>query len=196
MSPELTTSPAAEPLSGGRPMTRRFSLRRTGALVLAGVLLFVLAGDRVMTAPPQGIDPLEMLNLQVKPNVIVALDTSGSMEDTPYVASSYGGDHKRSKMWQAKQVLKDVFQDNQDKASFMFGVYRYSSAANPVKNMTLQGERHPQPLRLLDPELGGGDVRRTRPARWTPRPARPRTRPTSPCRSRGPRRPWPRPTSA
>ena len=138
MSPELKTSPAAEPLSGGRPMTSRFSLRRTGALVLAGALLFILSGDRVMTAPPLGIDPLEVLNLQVKPNVVVALDTSGSMEDTPYVASSYGGDYTRSKMWQAKQVLKAVFQDNQDKASFLFGVYRYSTAANPVKNMTLR----------------------------------------------------------
>ena len=73
-----------------------------------------------------------MLNLQVKPNVIVALDTSGSMEDlTHNSASNYGGDHMRSKMWQAKQVLKAVFQANQDKASFMFGVYRFSSAAEP-----------------------------------------------------------------
>ncbi len=138
MSPELTTSQFAESLEGGRPMTRRFSLRRTGTLILAGALLFALAGDRGITATPLGIDPLEVLDLQVKPNVIIALDTSGSMEDTPYVASSYGGDYMRSKMWQAKQVLKAVFQANQDKASFLFGVYRYASTANPVKNMTLQ----------------------------------------------------------
>jgi hypothetical protein len=124
-------------------MTRRFSLRRTGALLLAGALLFVLAGDRGITATAQGIDPLEVLNLQVKPNVIVAIDTSGSMEDTPYVATNYGGDHPRSKLWLAKQVLKSVFQANQDKAAFMFGVYRYSSDANPVTNMTVTANATP-----------------------------------------------------
>jgi hypothetical protein len=118
-------------------MTRRFSLRRTATLLLAGALLFVLAGDRGITATPQGIDPLEVLNLQVKPNVIVALDTSGSMERTPYVSTSMGGDHQRAKLYLAKQVLKAVFQANQDKAAFMFGTYRYSSNANPVANMVL-----------------------------------------------------------
>ena len=111
-------------------MPRRFSLSRTGAMLLAGALLFVLAGDRGVTAVALGIDPLEVLDLQVKPNVFVALDTSGSMEDlTDNSASNYGGDHIRSKMYQAKQVLKAVFQANQDKASFMFGVYRFSGAA-------------------------------------------------------------------
>ena len=131
-------STVSESLDGGWPMTRRFSLRRTGTLLLAGALLFALAGDRGITATAQGIDPLEVLNLQVKPNVIVALDTSGSMEDTPYVTSGYGGDHQRSKMWQAKQVLKSVFQANQDKAAFMFGNYRFATAANPVGNMVLR----------------------------------------------------------
>jgi hypothetical protein len=117
-------------------MTGRFSLARAGALLFAGVLLFLLAGDRGVTATALGIDPLEVLDLQVKPNVVVALDTSGSMEDlADNSASSYGGDHIRSKMWQAKQVLKAVFQANQDKASFMFGVYRFSSNADPRGNM-------------------------------------------------------------
>jgi hypothetical protein len=117
-------------------MTRRFSPWRTGALLLAGALVFLLAGDRGITATSLGIDPLEVLDLQVKPNVFVALDTSGSMEDlTNNTGSGYAGDHIRSKMYQAKQVLKAVFQANQDKASFMFGVYRFSSAADPRGNM-------------------------------------------------------------
>ena len=117
-------------------MTRRFSPARAAALLCAGVLIFLLAGDRGVTATVLGIDPLEVLDLQIKPNVIVALDTSGSMEDlTNDSASNYGGDHIRSKMWQAKQVLKAVFQANQDKASFMFATYRYSTAANPAGNM-------------------------------------------------------------
>ena len=136
MQTELETMGSHSPLDGGRLMTRRRSLPRTGALLLASALVFVLAGDRGMTAGALGIDPLEVLDLQVKPNVFVALDTSGSMEDlTNNAASPYGGDHVRSKMYQAKQVLKAVFQANQDKASFMFGVYRFSSAANPRGNM-------------------------------------------------------------
>jgi hypothetical protein len=137
-------------------MTRRFSLRRTGALLLAGALLFALAGDRGITATAQGIDPLEVLNLQVKPNVIVALDTSGSMTSTPYVTSSYGGDHQRSKLWQAKQVLKAVFQANQDKASFMFGTYRYTSDANPVANMTLRVNAAPNRFVYSTQSWAGG----------------------------------------
>ena len=131
-------STASESLDGGWPMTRRFSLRRTGTLLLAGALLFALAGDRGITATAQGIDPLEVLNLQVKPNVIVALDTSGSMEHLANNSNTgYGGDHQRSKMWQAKQVLKAVFQANETKASFMFGVYDYASDANPRGNMAV-----------------------------------------------------------
>jgi hypothetical protein len=117
-------------------MTRRLSPPRAGALLLASALVFLLAGDRGFTAVSMGIDPLEVLNLQVKPNVFVALDTSGSMEDlTNDNTSPYGGDHPRSKIFQAKQVLKAVFQANQSKASFMFGVYRFSTAADPRGNM-------------------------------------------------------------
>ena len=119
-------------------MTRRLSLPRASAMLLASALVFVLAGDRGFTAVSMGIDPLEVLNLQVKPNVFVALDTSGSMEDlTNDTTSPYGGDHPRSKIYQAKQVLKAVFQANQDKASFMFGVYRFSTAADPRGNMNV-----------------------------------------------------------
>ena len=119
-------------------MTRRFSPWRTGAMLLAGALILAVAGDRGFTATSLGIDPLEVLDLQVKPNVFVVLDTSGSMEDlTDNSASNYGGDHIRSKMWQGKQVLKSVFQQNQDKASFMFGVYRFDTPApDPRGGMT------------------------------------------------------------
>ena len=139
MTTARSTVPAHESLEGDRPMTRRFPLRRAGTLLLAGALLFVLAGDRGITASTDGIDPLQVLDLQVKPNVIINLDTSGSMEDTPFIANPYGGDHPRSKIWQAKQVLKAVIQDNQSKASFMFGTYRYASPAPAMgANMVLR----------------------------------------------------------
>ena len=93
MQAELVSAGLQSPLQGGRSMTRRFSPWRTAAMILAGALIFALAGDRGLTAPALGIDPLEVLDLQVKPNVFVVLDTSGSMEDlTDNSASSYGGD--------------------------------------------------------------------------------------------------------
>jgi hypothetical protein len=143
-------------------MTRRYSPWRTAALLVAGALIFALAGDRGFTATSLGIDPLEVLDLQVKPNVFVVLDTSGSMEDlTDNSASSYGGDHIRSKMWQAKQVLKSVFQANQDEASFMFGTYRFSRAApDPRGNMAVGNVSGPvsrQRLRLR-PRAGARNV--------------------------------------
>jgi len=106
-------------------MNRRFSLQRGGLFALATGLLFLIAGDRGVTQIPQGIDPLEVLNLQIKPNVAILLDTSGSMQETPYGSGTLG-DHPGSKMYQAKQVLKSVVTANQGNVNFMFGSYKYS----------------------------------------------------------------------
>jgi hypothetical protein len=92
------------------------------------LLALALAGDRGRAAsvPPTiyGQDPLEVLELKVRPNVIVVLDSSGSMTNVADEGSNTNsGDHPRSKMWQAKQVLKTVVQNNQDKVSFQLGTY-------------------------------------------------------------------------
>src|SRR5262249_35787110 len=42
------------------------------------------------------------------------------------------GDHPYSKMFQAKQVLRDVIRDNETKAAFMFG--QYTQTANNFSN--------------------------------------------------------------
>ncbi len=64
-------------------MKSRFSVvKRAAGVLLSAGFLFVLVGDRAMTATPLGIDPLEVLNLQIKPNVLIVLDTSGSMNQT------------------------------------------------------------------------------------------------------------------
>ena len=108
----------------------RWRKGRLATLALAGGLLLVLAGDRgvasVVPAAIYGQDPLEVLSLQIRPNVVIVLDSSGSMTSTDDIGAGVdtgSGDHPRSKLYQAKQVLKTFVQQNQDKASFMFANY-------------------------------------------------------------------------
>ena len=103
------------------------SAGRLAAVALAVALVLSLAGDRgrAATVPAviNGQDPLEVLALKVRPNVIVVLDTSGSMTRQVTNQETLSGDHPLSRMHVAKQVLKQVITDNQDKASFMLGTY-------------------------------------------------------------------------
>jgi hypothetical protein len=114
-------------------MQRRWSVYRAAAIAVVLGLVVVLVGDRGVTAAnPQGIDPLEVLNLQVKANVILLLDSSGSMRETPSGGQGtpgevnypyLGGDNPDSKLFQAKQVVKALVQNNETKVNFMFGQY-------------------------------------------------------------------------
>jgi hypothetical protein len=108
-------------------MKSRFSVKRIAGVALAVGSLFVLVGDRGMTATPQGIDPLEVLNLQIKPNVLIVLDTSGSMNQS-LGNLELGADHPRSKMGSAKRVLRGALLTNESKVNMMFGSYTNSGS--------------------------------------------------------------------
>ena len=127
--------------------TRRGRLARGTTYAAALVLALALAGDRgraaVVPALIYGQDPLEVLELKVRPNVVVVLDTSGSMkwplDFGGQVAGTppNSGDHPRSKLLQAKNVLRRVVNDNQNKVSFLFGQYNQTINNNiVVKNTT------------------------------------------------------------
>jgi hypothetical protein len=106
---------------------KRGSWARTAAIGLAAGLVFLLAGDRAATqAPPNaGIDPLDVLNVQVKNNVLFIVDTSGSMK-WPMDADAFpvGGDDPVSRIYQAKQAVKTVV--NANKANMNFGLATYN----------------------------------------------------------------------
>jgi len=79
----------------------------------------LLVGDRAMTASAvQGIDPLEILNLQVKPNVLFVLDTSSAMGFNPEGTVYLGGDDHSSRLYQVKQALREVIAANDGRANF------------------------------------------------------------------------------
>ena len=92
--------------------------RRRPAAAVLSALVFVITGDRgAFTAVPGGIDPLEVLNLLVRANALVVLDSSGSMRESPVAddpttssdtarEGEFTGDDPRSKLAQAKSVLR------------------------------------------------------------------------------------------
>lgn len=121
---------------------RTASWSRLGVLCALAALTLTLAGDGVRAAANTGTDPFEILKLEVRPNVIVVMDSSGSMRQritatgTDYNnpgpnnanAAVVGDDHD-SKLWNAKDVIRRVVTNNQTKVSFMFGRYTFSSTS-------------------------------------------------------------------
>lgn len=119
-------------MSEKRRLSFPWQLRGAVFGVACGLLL-LLSGDRARTAVISGIDPLEILKLQVRPNVLVVLDSSGSMRETltsPPI--TVGDDHPRAKMSQAKTALRQFIQDNQTRVSFQFGIYNAAGYDNPA----------------------------------------------------------------
>lgn len=103
---------------------KRRSWTRILAWGLLGGLALLVGGDRsARTAGGTGQDPLDVLNLQVRANAIIVVDSSGSMSEA-LGAGDLAGDAHASKLWKAKQVLKQVIQENERKVSFQFGQYK------------------------------------------------------------------------
>ncbi len=102
---------------------RAFASWLLGAALVFGLLA---SGDKSVWsagAGNSGIDPLEILNLAVRANAIVVLDSSGSMGETASGVGGLADDDPDSKIGSAKIVLKNVISANQTKVSFSFGIY-------------------------------------------------------------------------
>lgn len=119
----------------GKVMNKRRSspwLRALRGGVAAG-LFFLLVGDRGTAAVVCGIDPLEILKLQIKNNVAVVLDTSGSMKWPVDVDNfSVGGDDPMSRLYQAKQALKAVVGTNSTRLNIGLLTYNIASNLKPL----------------------------------------------------------------
>lgn len=119
---------------GSEGVTRplRSGWARALSTSLAAGLLFLLAGDRgAQTAPPPGIDPLDVLNLEVRPNVFLVLDSSASMAQTTS-GNPVPGDERRAKLSLAKQILTSIIQTNETRVNFQFGQYE-----QPIPSLTV-----------------------------------------------------------
>src|SRR5258708_4991074 len=84
-------------VQGGAVPRRRRLVSRALALVAAAGLLGLLTGGGRAVAFTQGTDPLDVRNLKGRPNVIVILDSSGSMPNNlAETVSTRSGDHPRA----------------------------------------------------------------------------------------------------
>src|SRR5688572_29869175 len=114
---------ATSAVVNGRAMESSPPARRGWTRVLAAGLAVgmtaLLVGDRGLTANAvQGIDPLEILNLQVKPNIVFVVDTSTAMGFNPEGTVYLGGDDPHSRLYQAKQAIREAIAGNDGKANF------------------------------------------------------------------------------
>lgn len=130
--------------------SKRWTVARVLAAGLAAAMILVMSGDRGgWAAAPPGIDPLEILNLQIRANAIVILDSSGSMAETLSVAANdLGGDDLNTKLYQAKGVLTQVIKENERKVSFQFGQYEQPGVGAQTGEMavpTVEGASYDPP---------------------------------------------------
>ncbi len=112
---------------------KSFTWSRALVLVLAVAAVCLMQGDSALSqavTTDVGMDPLSILDLQVKPNVLIVLDTSGSMRFPPNTAINgptadlnVGGDDPIAKMYQAKDALNQVLSQNAGKFNFGFASY-------------------------------------------------------------------------
>lgn len=122
--------------------TRTSPSRRAVAIAALAIAALIAPGDRSVFSASDannGIDPLEILNLVVRPNILLVLSTSGTMRErmdanylldgnvnTPAEGETTGDD-RESKLWGAKSTLASFIQANQTLASFQFATFEQSA---------------------------------------------------------------------
>jgi hypothetical protein len=92
----------------------------------AATVMLLTAGDSALTQVVTsftGIDPLAILDLQVKPNVLIMFDSSGSMGYLTTTGTAIGGDDPASKMYQLKDAVNQVITANTGKIRFGLASY-------------------------------------------------------------------------
>ncbi len=118
-------------MSNDKPV--RVAVRAVLCLLAVAPLLVMFGDGRIVaqSGTPVGIDPLEILSLQVKPNVIVFLDSSGTFSESPeggHQLANGAGDWVGSKEYEMKQVFRNLVAANESKANFLFGQFTQANS--------------------------------------------------------------------
>jgi len=117
--------------TGQRPLYWRMTL---AGLVL-GLGLLLTGDNRTQAAAEFGIDPLEVLDVQIKNNVMIIFDTSGSMKwPTDIDSFSVGGDDPMSRFYQAKVAVDQVVRANRNVMNFGLASYNLLAADKELNN--------------------------------------------------------------
>jgi hypothetical protein len=117
---------------------------RLASTALAALLTLFLVGDRAAyTAAIPGIDPLDVLDLAVKNNVLVIVDTSGSMTGTAKKvtpAHDVGGDDPAGRFYQAKRALREVMKGSAGTANFGLATFHPNFEERRMRASSTTGE--------------------------------------------------------
>src|SRR5262245_42824230 len=127
------------------------------ALLPMAILLGLSLADRGgRAATNNGIDPLDVLDLTVKNNILFVLDTSGSMSYSPddgYFNQDTGvTDDPTSRSYQAKDAIKQVVASQNGKVNFGLATF---NLLNTDKRLVNSGVAAPLVYVTADP--GGAD---------------------------------------
>lgn len=113
-----------------------FDARIARRAVAAGAALaaaLVLGGDGpALSSALAGIDPLQILDGQTKPNVLLVLDSSSSMSWTPEGTHLVGGDDPASRFYQAKTALLDAIAANGPKMNIGLASFGPDTEGKPL----------------------------------------------------------------
>jgi hypothetical protein len=104
-------------------------LRPIAAGALLGLFLLLSGDGTVHSAVVGGIDPLEVLKLQIKNNVLFVFDTSGSMKWPVDIDNwTVGADDTQSRAYQAKRAVEQVVNANAGRMNY--GIASYNVLAS------------------------------------------------------------------
>jgi len=101
---------------------------------MAAGLALILTGDQgAQTAMLVGIDPLDVMNSRVKPNIMVLVDTSGSMKwSVNQDVLSLGADDPLSRMAIVKTALGKALTTYQGQANFGLATFHAADSDKPL----------------------------------------------------------------
>src|SRR6186713_1035668 len=105
------------------PRPRSGQSRMLGLGLGLAVALLANFGDRAFLASSanNGIDPLQILDTEVKNNVLFMVSSSETLSGTPETAAApygVGGDDPASRLYHVKRALRDLIANNQGKANY------------------------------------------------------------------------------
>src|SRR6188768_3275948 len=115
------------------PRPRSGQSRMLGLGLGLAVALLANFGDRAFLASTanSGIDPLQILDTEVKNNILFVVSTSETLSGTPETPAfpfGVGGDDPASRFYHVKRAVRDFVVQNQGKANFGMAAFHPNPA--------------------------------------------------------------------
>jgi hypothetical protein len=122
------------------PPDRMTRFRMLGMGLGLFVVLLTNFGDRAFMASSNnnGIDPLQILDTELKNNILFMVSTSETMAGTPESSSNViGADDPASRAYQVKRALRKIITENTGKANFGVASFHPEAAEHVIADKDL-----------------------------------------------------------